>query len=1315
MRGTTGRQPRRTSGDQHDPDGHARPGGPSEPSATPDADGASETPSPRNGGLLPAFETAQLSESEDRYRSVVDSLAEGVIIYDADLKVVFNNRSAERILGLTPSELIGRAGADQRWIRLHEDGTPFGPDEYPSAVTLRTGEPCDNVLMGVPRPDGTVAWVSATTRPLARPGEPHPYAVVASFVDMTERKETAERLATSERFLRAVLDATPSCVYVKDGEGRFVLANPALAALYDRSVDEIVGKTQPELGVPAAATTPRLDEDRQAIESGSSLRVEHEVEFASGRKTWFDTFKVPVELPGGKRGVLGVSRDITERRQAEERIATNERFLRAVFDTDPNSIYVKDEAGRYVLVNAALAARYGKTVEEILGKSQAELGVNPEAADESLKEDAHVIATGEPARAERQVIFPTGVAAWFDVHKAPIALAGGRPGVLGVARDVTQQRLAEEGRRESEQNYRRLVEQLPLVSYSYGFANERLMQWYVSPQFQRLLGLPAEFARDITWNRWLKHVHPDDLERVIEAGTRLEAGEAPYAVEYRVVRPDGSSLWVRDEAIIDDGREPGERIVQGFLLDISARKQAEERLRESEEQYRQLVEQLPLVTFVQQLDNEMTLTYTSPQSDSLLHISVSEAEEQWVARIHPEDRQQYQESYAAFAERVRHSVAGDPWRMEYRITGDDGVTRWVRSDTTVVQSDASGPYVLGFILDVTREHEAEVELLRANERFQIAASAVAGLVYDWDSATGRIWVAAGAAERFGLHADGVEVTGDWWNERIHPEDREREHAATSEAIARSGSYATEYRFRGANGDYLEVWDNGRMVGDAEGHATRVVGTMVDVTERNEAQRRLAEAEIRYRTLVEQIPAYISKLDGAGSLIYLSPIAAQQLGIREEDWRSDPAIWARLLHPDDRDAVLAAKARSAEIGAPFDTEYRIIRLDGRTLWIRDSGVVLEGPERERSLIQGVLVDITERKLMETALSEANEKLTNWVSELERRGREMKLLSEMSELLQACRDADEAHRVISPFAEQLFPTGSGSLAMITDSGDRAETVASWDVPGAVNSFPPEECWALRRGRVHLVQDTRSGLLCKHLPDPPPAAYLCAPLMAKGEALGVLSISQPVSGILTAAKEQIAVAVAENLSLSLANLKLRETLRMQSIRDPLTGLFNRRYMEESIEREMSRVARGHASLSVAMLDIDHFKQFNDTFGHEAGDILLKELGALLESKLRAEDIACRYGGEEFLLIFPDASLQHAAKRSEEIREAVKRLRVDHHRRPIGNITVSVGVAAYPNHGLLSREIIRAADGALYVAKRRGRDRVTIADDPQVAEASA
>lgn len=245
------------------------------------------------------------------------------------------------------------------------------------------------------------------------------------------------------------------------------------------------------------------------------------------------------------------------------------------------------------------------------------------------------------------------------------------------------------------------------------------------------------------------------------------------------------------------------------------------------------------------------------------------------------------------------------------------------------------------------------------------------------------------------------------------------------------------------------------------------------------------------------------------------------------------------------------------------------------------------------------------------------------------------------------------------------------------------------------------------MHFVEDTEAALICQHLPESLPKTTLCIPIMAQGQGIGVISLYYQEKTPITKEEHQLAITLAKQFGLALANLKLQETLKIQSIHDPLTGLFNRRYLEEFLNRETYRAIRLEKPIGIIMIDVDHFKKLNDEFGHSAGDLILKKLGEFLKQNVRDDDIACRYGGEELIMILPGSSLEITERRAEEIRQEVKRLCVEYNGILLSSITISLGVACFPEHGKTGEEVIRAADTALYQAKNEGRNRVVVASN--------
>jgi diguanylate cyclase (GGDEF)-like protein len=217
-----------------------------------------------------------------------------------------------------------------------------------------------------------------------------------------------------------------------------------------------------------------------------------------------------------------------------------------------------------------------------------------------------------------------------------------------------------------------------------------------------------------------------------------------------------------------------------------------------------------------------------------------------------------------------------------------------------------------------------------------------------------------------------------------------------------------------------------------------------------------------------------------------------------------------------------------------------------------------------------------------------------------------------------------------------------------------------------------------------------------------------MAECQASGLLHLQDGARG-LTPLEKQLAQELAEQSALALRNLYKRRELEERATRDSLTGLYNRYFMQDSLEREVARAARGKQPVSIIMLDIDHFKRFNTRFTWLGGDALLRDFGRFLQQQIRGEDIACRYGGEEFVLILPGASLKVARHRAEKLRKAVKQLTVRDEDRTLDPVTLSLGVAAFPRHGTTPNAVLRAAAEALARAKAEGRDRVLLASTPQ------
>ena len=481
--------------------------------------------------------------------------------------------------------------------------------------------------------------------------------------------------------------------------------------------------------------------------------------------------------------------------------------------------------------------------------------------------------------------------------------------------------------------------------------------------------------------------------------------------------------------------------------------------------------------------------------------------------------------------------------------------------------------------------------------------------------------------------------------------------------------------------------------------------LAEIEERKKVEDALRESEERFRKIFEEGPLGMAIFGFDNRLIKVNETLRNLLEYSDVEMMD--VVWGDLTHPDDRTKEKESLERLFSGEHKFyKMEKRCLKKTGESIWVSLTASTIRDEFGTPIYYLVMIEDIHQRKQSERALQETHRELKGWVKELEMRNQEITLLSQMSEFLQACLTVEEAYKAIANLVQPLFPNISGVLFAVKTSPNQLEAVAIWgNTLASEKQFSSYDCWALRRGRSHWVADRKSGLLCNHLhQEPVEAESLCVPMTAQGETLGLLYLTTTQTGQLTEAKQQLARTVAEHISLAISNLKLRETLHDRSIRDPLTGLFNRRYLEEVLIREIHRAQRKQYPLSAIMIDIDRFKHFNDTFGHEAGDAVLQALARFLQQNIRKSDIACRYGGEELTLILPEASSEISWQRAEKLRQGVKQLNLQYRGRSLGAIALSCGIACFPEHGLTGEAVLRAADTALYRAKKEGRDRTII-----------
>ncbi|MGA7685731.1 MAG: diguanylate cyclase [Terriglobales bacterium] len=498
-----------------------------------------------------------------------------------------------------------------------------------------------------------------------------------------------------------------------------------------------------------------------------------------------------------------------------------------------------------------------------------------------------------------------------------------------------------------------------------------------------------------------------------------------------------------------------------------------------------------------------------------------------------------------------------------------------------------------------------------------------------------------------------------------------------------------------------------------------------------------DAEAHFRTLAEALPQMIWTTNAQGDTDYVNQRWCEYSGIARDASGADLTV---AIHKEEIEAFQRKWMQCVRNGEALEMEYRLRRATDETYrWHLARALPLRNSEGRIVKWFGTCTDIEDQKhsqeTLEWQIKERTEELTAAneslrhemqdrervqqeldeqsvavVADITRRSERTVDLSRMGKLLQSAVDMEEADAIICGFAPKIFPDFRGALLLLDEASGLLEVKGAWGkckLPD-VSSFDLSSCWALRTGQRHLVESGDATAPCPHA-FTTTAPYLCVPMMAQGGPAGILHLqaieetTQPFESELL-----LTNSFAEQVGASIANLRLQQALRQQSTTDALTGLFNRRQLEQGLEREIRRAGRTDQPVGILMFDLDHFKKVNDTFGHEAGDTVLRAIGAILTKGARAEDLPCRFGGEEFLLIMPGTSLEGSRIRAERLRSEVKDLTITQDGRSVGTITVSIGVAVFPSHGLSAKGLIATADGALYRAKKEGRDRAVVADVP-------
>jgi len=1103
-------------------------------------------------------------------------------------------------------------------------------------------------------------------------------------------------LAESEEIYRSLVETASAGIVATNVKGEIEFANEALCAMIAYASEEVVGRDLADFAHPDDRTVIRnaFGDALKGVQ-GAPL-VEFRVIHKDGHHLWCQSSPTILTHDNEAVGFTAVIHDITERKLAEEALRTSEERYRALVESGSDAIIVAQD-GMLKFFNRRALELTGYTKEQLAAKPFVEL-VHPD--DRQMVLDRHLrrlqgedLAPVYPFR----VVDQAGITRWVEISAVLIDWEG-RPATLNFLSDITERRNAEEELRQSEERFRALLEN---AAEAVAILDAGGTMVYQSPSVERMLGYTPE---ELIGRPALDLIHPDDAADVATRLARRLGGDgetgAPQGL--RVRHKDGSWRWVEGVArnLLDN---PYVRGMVANYRDITERREADEALRESERLYRLVADNASDVIWT--MDLNLRFTYVSPSFATLLGYGLDEAMALAVEEfLTPEC---VSEARTALAEAMAPDKQGEDLlksrTLQLELVRKDGSTVWTENKITLLLGpDGRRTGIFGVARNVTERRWAE-EQLRRSEEFStslLANSPTPILVISPDTSVRYVNPALEELTGFSdAELVGTTPPYPWWAE----EAVVRAGCDPSDAITR-GAQGLEQLCRKKNGQrfWIELTSTPVV---RDGELMHYVATWIDVTERKHAGEALRHSEYKYRTALESARDGVLILDTNGIIVDANRTCVASVGYEYKEQLVGRSVFDIVAGDVPEEVMSYATEMLNKQG--YITNFEIVALarDGKEIPVEANVSQLLD---ERGQVSGaifVIRDITERKRAQ--------------EEILRHAKRLEALNAISASVSQTLDLDEMlHSALGKVLEvveldggfvHLFDPETKELALKARIGISDEYAAAIE-----RVEVGEEAMQRWRDRPEPAFRSRRILAEESLEEVRSAsreggvvASVSVPLWSKSVMHGGLTLVSRTPRRFSHEELDLVKAIGNEIAVGIENAKLLERTRQLSATDELTGLHNRRHFFEVLEAEINRVQRYGGSFTLAMLDLDEFKEYNDRFGHTNGDAVLRCVAQTLRSELRKPDMAFRYGGDEFTIILPETDAERARGIVDRVRASRQEALGDENVGSDVRLTFSAGLAQFPDNAETADGLVFLADTALYRSKRSGGDRTTVVAD--------